>query len=100
MTPIGVKPMPDDLASTLDEVRGRYAHGAKITATGRDVCASADDVPRLAAAVEAVLKVADEWEQDRYKGTSTLEWIHQRCAERLREAVTRELTGKEGGDRG
>jgi hypothetical protein len=86
--PCASAPGDDRVASTLDEIRVRVFVGNN------------DDAPVLLAAVEAVLKVADEWEQDRYKGTSTLEWIHQRCAERLREAITRELTGKEAGDHG
>ena len=41
-------PADDDrVATALAEIRDRYAHGAKNTTTGRDVCASADDVPRL-----------------------------------------------------
>lgn len=47
---------PQAAVTALAEIGERYAHGAKKTATGRDVCASADDVPRLVAAIEAVLK--------------------------------------------
>jgi hypothetical protein len=48
---------------------------------------SAADVPCLLAAVEAVLKLADDG------GTGV-------PPVRIREAITRELTGKEAGDRG
>ena len=104
--------MPDDPSATLSGIRERYAHGARITATGRDVCASADDVPLLLAALEAVLKLADEWEAkaaelhdmaDRAAGRGAdpyrvneigvrAETYSTRSRE-LREAISRELSG-------
>jgi hypothetical protein len=48
--------MPDDnLTALLEQIKKRYDHGARPAATGRDVCASADDVLLLLAAIDAVL---------------------------------------------
>ena len=47
-------------------------------------------MPRLVAALEAVLKLAGEWKQFAVSGDAQDE-----CADKLREAITRELTGKE-----
>ena len=82
--------MPDaDLASTLAGIRERYERGAKITATGRDVCASADDVPALLAAVEAALEKADGWEGPRAERLVTRRY----AAECFRAAITAALGG-------
>jgi hypothetical protein len=88
---------PDDLTSTLDEIRERYRAsfttlpGFSVTPMGTEWTHvnSADDVPLLVAAVEAALKLADEWEAD-----SLI--IDPEIA--LREAITRELTGTPGNE--
>ena len=75
-----------------------------------------EDTPRLLAAIEAALKAAHDWERkadeadDRAEaasgrgpaGTSLMlssrgQALHD-CSFALREAITRELTGKEAGD--
>lgn len=52
------------------------------------------DVPLLLAAIEAVLKKADDWEGTRVERLVTRGY----AAECFRAAITRELTGKEAGD--
>jgi hypothetical protein len=76
------------VSAILAGIKDRYAHGAKITATGRDVCASADDIPLLLAAAEAALKLADEWEAD-----SLI--VDPEIA--LRRVITAALAGEEAG---
>ena len=67
--------MTDDLSATLAEIRDRnidtYADG------------STSDIPRLVAALEAVLKLADGW---------NALWP---CTAQVREAITAALTGEE-----
>ena len=69
--------MPDGLSATLAEIRDRnidtYADG------------STSDIPRLVAALEAVLKLAD-------KPSTGIPPV------RIRAAITAALTGKEAGD--
>jgi hypothetical protein len=57
--------------------------------------------PRLLAAIEAALKVADQLPPQGPPSSALEEdrmWIRQECADMIREAITRELTGKEAGD--
>jgi len=90
--------MPDDPAARLAEIRKRNAQYAKTMRLTDRTIERAVDMSRLLAAVEAALKLADDWSQDNFKGTSALERIHQRCAESLRATITTALTGKETGD--
>src|ERR1035441_2793392 len=55
--------MPDDqLAATLDEIRGRgYRNGARGALCARLSDAAAVDAPRLLAALDAALKLAGDW---------------------------------------
>ena len=82
--------MPDaDLSATLAEIRQRRANseiGGFLRPTLAQLDASAEDVPRLLAALEAVLKLTGEW---------NALWP---CATQVREAITAELTGKEAGN--
>lgn len=57
------------------------------------------DVPRLLAALNVVLKLADEWAEGSYTASSALDedrvWVRAECGAKLREATTRELLGNE-----
>ena len=82
----------DRVASTLAEIRGRgYRNGATGAACARLSDAAAVDIPVLLAAVEAVLKLADEWEADSFI-------VDPEIA--LRAAITTALTGEETADAG
>ena len=104
--------MPDPLASTLAGIRERL-NGSWTNVAVRQVWV--DDAPRLFAAVEAVLKLADDWDgkaaaftaaASRDGGPSRMTramlgarvQVLQDCAKALREAVTAALAGKEAGD--
>jgi hypothetical protein len=97
--------VPDTpVTAILDGIRERAAHADRVLTFkvpgnfGEAAARSQADVPLLLAAVEAALELAGRWSQDRFKGTSTIEWHHQQCAERLREAITAALGGKEGSE--
>lgn len=101
-TPPPASPAPaNDLTSALEEIRERSAAALEFPLSGfaedsiRCCTQSAMDVPRLLAAVEAVLKEADEWE-----ATSAVRPLQTRryAAECFRAAVTRSLAGKEESD--
>ena len=71
-------------------------------------------VPRLLAAVEAALKLADDLDAEAARllataarlrtgaatGTQNRAWAHRDCAEAIREAIGAALAGKETGDGG
>ena len=99
-------PDPDDLASTLDEIRDdnidSYADG------------STSDLPRILAAIEKALKKADDWDaaatasaaaasrQGPSRMTRAMlgarSQVHRECAQALRETIGAALAGKEAGD--
>lgn len=92
----------DSLAAALAGIRGRSADVATAFATGRGGNAaareSAPDVPRLLAAVEAALRLAD-----RAKPVTWWNGTHSARAwtldpDELREAITRALLGEETPD--
>lgn len=71
-----------DPAAVLGEIKDR-----NLDAYADD---SDSDLPRLLAAVEAVLKLADDLEELPYRDMAQVD-----AADMIREAITRELTGKE-----
>lgn len=87
----------DPLAAALEEIRERSGMAAdpgvaNLVRTYRAV-ESADDVPRLLKAVEAALAEAAKWKRLAAPGDAQDE-----CADNLRQAITRELLGKEPPD--
>ena len=88
---------PDpDPSATLEAIKARAKSAAAMdidvlaafegVSVGGVIAASAVDVPRLVAALDAVLKLAAGWEED----GNEFQW----CARALTEAITREITGK------
>lgn len=92
--------MPDDLTAALNRIGALRTSGA-----------SDDDTRRLLAAVEAVLKLADDWKREAARlepsGADAVQpampgnylvsgriGAFEDCVEDLREAITRELTRK------
>jgi len=91
--------MPDDPSSLLSGIRERYVRAsAQSGAAARgDYIKSAADVPRLLAAVDAALKLADEAEPvERDYGGEPIWWSLSPAE--LRAAITAALTGEEAGD--
>ena len=104
--------MPDDrAASTLAGIRERL-NGSWTNVAVRQVWV--DDAPRLFAAAEAVLKLADDWDakaatltaaasRDRGPSRMTRAMLNTRvqvlqdCTQALRERVATALLGKETG---
>lgn len=87
--------MPDNpAASALDGIRER-ANGPMRKFS--DVDASQRDIARLIAAIEAALKLADEWDAPVPEYDDRMN-VRQDCAVRLHEAITAALAGKEAGD--
>jgi hypothetical protein len=95
----------DALSAALAPIRERsrwISSAAGIAAPGATAVKSAEDVPRLLAAVDAALKLADELAgpDDSAEPSALTEdrtWVRQACAERLRGAIASTLTGKEAG---
>ena len=108
--------MPDvSLSVTLEEIRERHGafvrHGGALLtrSEARNAAAlSAADVPFLLAALDAVLKQAVEWEAEAWRldgladreadpqsriAVSLRAQAYEDCAAKVREAITRELTG-------
>lgn len=104
--------MADELTATLAAIRDRgYRNGATGAECARLSDAAADDVPVLLAAVEAVLKAADDFDfeasrQERGAGLSAASGgmiipagqrgraeTHRDCARTLREAIRAALAG-------
>lgn len=95
-----------------EELRSRYGHVGGLLVLTK----AKDDVPRLLAAVEAVLKQADDWGAEAVKAEDRAQLASERgdntaCAvlyaratalnqnaRGLREAITRELSREGGGD--
>ena len=90
---------PDTTPSaTLAAIRERgYRNGATGAECARLSDAAAVDIPLLVAAVEAVLALADGWEEGSFRldiGAAVMDG----CARELREAITSALTGEERSD--
>jgi hypothetical protein len=101
-----MSPDPDPLAAELAGVRERAERIANHGATALPAIAAAlDDVPRLLAAVEAVLKQAADWEAERghplsehAERTSLLfaaKYARVDAGVALREAITSKLLSEE-----
>ena len=93
---------PDDLTAALRPIKNRAAIAY---ASPRACSQSQADVPVLVAALEAVLKLADDWAREGEGPIWRLddEDAGERMASRehataLREAITREITGKRESD--
>jgi len=89
--------MAEDPATLLEQIRER-AHELTLGEYQEDHCGAepctGHDALRLAAAVEAVLKEADEFEESRPERLVTRSY----AAECFRAAITRSLTGEEDSD--
>ena len=84
-----------DPSATLAGIKERgYRNGATGAECARLSDAAAVDIPVLVAALEAALKLADEWKTFAAPGDAQDE-----CADELRAAITAALAGK-GADRG
>jgi len=95
--PAGHAPDPGPVRAELARIRNRAALAyASPAAAG----ASAADVPRLLAALDAVLGMPGKWDEIDDGPVSALTedrgWVRAACARDLREAITRELLGEEG----
>ena len=111
----GAPDAPDRLAAVLEEIGERNER--RTFAANLTHAASADDVPRLLAALKKVLKKADEWDAEakrldenaenadatsghdttrvaRAAMLSTRAQAHAELAAAVREAITSELTGE------
>jgi hypothetical protein len=87
-------PDPDDAASALAGIRERYEElGPLYQNTHFMLDAVVQDVPRLVAAVDAVLKLTDEACELEVKGVR-LDWWDT-SPTRLRAAITTALAGEE-----
>jgi len=104
----------DRVASTLAETRDRYEDIAHGSAYVDDIRASADDVPRLLAAVEAALEKADDLTRKSEALNAEAEYVvaespeaaavavlkrersiaYDECARWFRAAITTALTGE------
>lgn len=90
---------PDEASATLAGIRERSAKALPgFSSDVRTYVDSANDVPFLLAAVEAVLKLADDWDREAreipgFKGIGAS--AYQACAKEIREAITTALAGKE-----
>ena len=81
--------MTADLSSTLAGIRERYDEAAEGLSPEARKYLECADVPPLVAAIDAVLKLADEWEDS----AAIID-----PATPLREAISTALTGQETGD--
>jgi hypothetical protein len=92
----------DRIASTLTEIRESHRQHVSMSYPEPGICVSRDgrwpcDSARLLAAVEAALELADKLEPQGPPSSALEEdrmWIRQECADMIREAITREITGK------
>ena len=92
----------DDLTAELERIAKRAQAGEFPLKRKPYLIAEAvaNDVPRLLGAIEAVLKLAEGWATER-PGEVGLGYNATRaCGRSVREAITRELTGKEAGSDG
>jgi len=88
-----------DLASTLAGIKERAEQAAPALAARRglnSMADSAEDVPSLLAAVDAVLELADRFDTIPAYGPTPATRHH--VARSFRAAIIRGLTGKEAGD--
>jgi hypothetical protein len=91
--------MADDLAAALARIRER--HALAVTPDPDPVFFGSlfqikshlvrTDVPRLLAAVDAALKLADEWEADTIADDYAAQSAYNHCAGSLRAAITAAL---------
>ena len=90
--------MDDALTATLAEIRERVASCMDgFSSDPGAYIRSAGDVPRLLAAVDAVLKLADDLTGDAAPSSAYEEdraWLRAEIAARFRSAVLAVLTGK------
>lgn len=87
---------PDPVTAALEEMRERSAKAMLgFSSNPGTYIDSANDVPSLLAAVEAVLKLADTWAAGRPGEIGPGFNATRACGRRIREAITRALTGKE-----
>ena len=87
--------MSDKIAAALQGIRDRAAH-AEDAQEAWSVLSG--DVPRLLAAVDAVLKLADMLPPQGPPASALEEdrmWIRSECADMIREAISRALLGEE-----
>lgn len=88
---------PEELTAELERIRERNEHlrtrygyvGGLMALTG-----AKDDVPRLVAAIEAVLAEADSWAQEIPGAIGPGYNATRACGRRAREIITRELTSR------
>jgi hypothetical protein len=84
----------DRMSAALAEIRERgYENGAHGAQAARLSDAAAIDVPRLLAAVEAVLKLADDAQEYDTFGSGDMHW--DITPDGIREVVRSALTGEE-----
>lgn len=106
---------PDPAASALDEIRAAAMTGDQVAAylehvraliktsqskpgdTETEHVIVTELFPGFVAAVEAALKLADEWDAPVPEYDDRMN-VRQDCAVRLHEAITAALAGKEAGD--
>ena len=97
----------DDVAAILAGIRERYRKSFVTLPggpPGSDAWThvhSADDIPRLLAAVEAGLAAADMLPPQAPPSSALEEdrmWIRSECADMIREAITAALTGTQLGE--
>jgi len=90
--------MADDLASTLAAIREDNERVIALCAIAPAAVKqlAEHDVPALLAAIEAVLELADRYDTIPAYGPTPA--IRHQVARSFREAITRELTGKEAGE--
>jgi hypothetical protein len=85
---------PDPLAAALAAIRGRgYRNGATGALCARLSDAAAEDVPRLLAAVEAVLQLAQRWGPGELDEPYLLD--PQTVIRLLRGAISADLLGQD-----
>lgn len=95
----------DRLTAALEEIRQRRAITQELCGDGSEyinrLYRSAEDVPWLLRALDAVLALAAKLEPQASPSSALEEdrmWIRQECSDMIRLAITRELLGEENGD--
>ncbi len=84
-----------DLTTALAEIRERYRESfTRLPGDGWPHVNSADDVPRLLAAVDAALRLAGDWDRPSICRDDSVEGVRD-CGFVLREAITSALNGRE-----
>ena len=80
----------DELTAALDEIRANHEAANAFGAV------AGDPVPRLLAALDEVLKLADQLPPQGPPSSALEEdrmWVRQECADMIREAISRALSG-------